>query len=323
MSPIFRVQGVLSAVTSAIKQCKRVRFGKPVKILLVVLLLVCLYYGVGQISGRVNSEYLPEHELASGKSHIIQTMSDMIERELDTGWAPSALVSPIRMRLDVKAFQRGEHFVLRRMSQHIPHLFRIGAESPAGAELLDAADDFNRSPDSWSLFSEDDSRDRFAQGLNRYKSFNDRLGKGEIPQLSPRSDQLEDIINEMNAILSSEYTRLRNVYREGNYVWNVRGAFYHAQGVVYATSELFKAIQHDFQPVLERQSAVNTMNILIETSGGSVGEKPALVLNFSGFGVLGGNIHALMGTISDTLVQLNALRDAIARGTGSGVGSRP
>ncbi len=279
-------------------------------------LLLC-YYGIGQISGGVNSRYLQKKELPSGGSYIIQAMSDIIEREINTGWAPSALFSPIRVRTDMKAFQEGEHLVLRRMSQHIPHLFRIGAESPAGAELLSAADDINRSSETWSVFNEDDSKERLWHGAQRYISFNERLEKGQIAQLSPRVDQLEDIINEINAILSAEYTRLRDVFKHGNRLWNVRAPFYHAQGVIYAVSELLRAVQNDFQSVVERQSSVESMAALIDTSSGSIGEKPLPVLNYNGFGLFGGNVRMLMGVLSDTLVQLGTLRDSIVRGGGN------
>lgn len=288
------------------------RFSKVLFCIIGILVLVGAYWVAGQCMGSVNAELLPAHELVSGSSYIVDVNARMLERELNTGWAPSARLTPIWVRTDMRQFQQGMLDVVTKSTQELNHIFRVGSESTASDDLKEAANDVDRPANDWSIFSANSTYDRLRDAVRRLDHFNVKLADGKSPLISARIDLVASEINDYVVLLSDEHTKLEAVATNGHAVLGVRAPFYRAQGVLAGVCLEMKASRQDFQQVLELQSVLSVFDQAIDKTCETLGVRPLPVVNGSGYSFWGGNIKTLSEHIGTVLYNLSAVQGALA-----------
>ncbi len=289
--------------------------------LLALVVLAFVYWLIGQASGSVNSALLPDRDLPTGSSHIVDANARILERELDSGWAPSAHIMPLWVRIDLPAFQQGLLDVVTKSTQELNHVFRVGSEASAGDDLKEAANDIDRPANGWSVFSANSTGDRLTDAVKRLDRVNAQLAAGNFPSVSGRIDLIASQINDYVILLSDEHTRLETIAASGHALLGARAPFYHAQGVLTGVCLELKAERDDFKPVLEMQSSLNVFDQAIEKSCETLGVKPFPVVNGGGYSFLGGNVKLLSEHIGTVLYNLGALQNALAAAPASRAGT--
>jgi hypothetical protein len=277
-----------------------------------LIAFVIVYWFVGQLSGSVNATLLPSSDLPPGSSHIVDVNARILERELNTGWAPSAHFNPIWVRSDLPGFQEGILDVVTKSTQELNNIFRTGSESVTSDDLKEAANDINRPANGWSVFSSNSTADRLSNAVKRLDRVNAQLVSGKFPALNGRIDLVASQINDYVILLSDEHTKLEQVAASNRALFGVRYPFFRSQGVLTGVCLQLKAVRMDFEKVLEMQSALSVFDQATEKACETLGVKPLPVVNGSGYSFFGGNVKNLSGQIGTVLYNLAALQSAIA-----------
>jgi hypothetical protein len=286
----------------------------PTAVIIIIGLIAAIvtYWILGQFSGTVNSALLPKHDLAEGSSHIVDVNARILERELNTGWAPSAHFFPLWVLTDLPNFQEGLLDVVTKSTQELNHVFRVGSEASAGDDLKEAANDIDRPANGWSVFSANSTGDRLADAVKRLDRVNTQLAAGKFPSVGGRIDLVASQISDFIILLSDEHTKLETTVANGNVIWGARASFYHAQGVLTGVCLEMSAQREDFQQVLQLQSALGVFDQTMEKACETLGVKPFPVVNGSGYSFLGGNVKTLSEHIGTVLYNLSAIQNSLA-----------
>ncbi len=292
-------------------------FKGPMSIVAGLAIAAGSYVTLGQIMASVDTDPLPETQLTESQSHLVDTMGRLLGREYRKGWAPSARLSPLSTRTDLKAFQHGIHDFMKLLSQRMPSMFTLSGNQSSGIRLLnEAMTDLGRDFDSAAfVVTADDTGTRVGDAAEKYARFNSERTNAGRHSLEPRIDTAAEFVN----IIIPQYRELsdwlQGVVESGV---GVREAYYYAQGYLYATHEGIKAFKADFLPVLDRQASLTVIDKLIADSQRSLPYNPLIVLNGSGFGYTGGNVQAILGVVSGVHADLKVLQDSLAAGASRG-----
>lgn len=280
-----------------------------------VIVLVAVYFVVGEFSGTVNNADLAV-TTPSGGSHLIATMSGIIERELDNGWCPSSsILSPGHVRYDVCGFQEGEQLVQIRMTmQAANHLSRQGSASSADPDMTAALNAMNRG-NKWSPLYANSTVDQYRKAVTFLNSYNHRLSQGSVPAIEPRIDTLSGVIVDLSSLIGDESTQLRKAADDDAvFSGHARTTLFHGLGVLAASCLDLRAIEQDFASVLKLQSAMDIFHQAVVSTCATLGVDPLLVVNGSDFGVLPSHLRLLAGYTANALNDLAYVQNSIAAG---------
>ena len=296
----------------------RISFGShlPAKIATGLVALPLAYWGIGLFSGTLNSGRLPEAELPKGASYIVEAPAALLKRELSSGWAPNAVFRPIRVRIDIDAYQRGIWDVVNMATNDIKRkMTRSGSESHADDALGAAVNSINRPADSWSFVNPYvDAGRALHAGADNLRVYNQRMAEGSVPHIGQRIDIVTLQLTDLASLLSETHTHLEDAVKTAGTFTGVRATFYHTLGQLNAVCEIMHAAQKDFQPVLERQSATDIFDQATHRACDHADRNvhPWLVINARPYNVLASDIYALSGHVAALLNDVNATQTALA-----------
>lgn len=245
----------------------------------VLLLLPILYVVYGQYAGRVNNTAL-SIETEAKSSHVVQVLARMIERELSTGFCPSAYIWPGHIRYDICGFQEGEQQIWQRVAMQLSdHLSREGANSDRDPDLNIALANINR-PNTWSLlFSSNNTASLLGKAVQGLDQFNARL-KQQKAGYYPRIDNLSSLIADITNILGSESQQLaEKASSTGLYSMEGRRAYFHTLGTMAAACFVLQAVRLDFDDVLKLQSAETIFDQAMRGTCEKLDKNPTYVIN--------------------------------------------
>ena len=219
---------------------------------LAVLVLAPLFYiGGGQFMGTVNNTPLAV-QTPAGESSIVATTARIIEREVDSGYCPSAFFWPGHIRFDVCGFQEGEQQVLQRVAlQLTDHLTREGPTSDRNANVNAVLADVNR-PSTYSLFfHSNNTASLLGSAVKHLDDYNAQL-RDKQAGFYPRIDNLALLLGDLTSVLGSEASHLQDVAAHtGLYSMTGRAAYFHTLGTMAASCWVLQAAQRGFRRSLE------------------------------------------------------------------------
>jgi len=280
-------------------------------LLIVIAVLVLgplLYVGGGQFMGTVNNRPLAVQP-QPGESAIVTATARMIEREVDSGFCPSAYFWPGHIRFDVCGFQEGEQQILQRVVLELTdHLTREGPTSERNASLNAMLADVNR-PNTYSLiFHSNNTASLLGSAVKHLDDYSAQL-KNKQAGFYPRIDNLALLISDLTNVLGSEAQHLQEVAAQtGIYSMKGRAAYFHTLGTMAASCWVLQAAQLDFDEVLKLQSAEAIFAQAMQNTCSKIDKDPAIVFNGEDLS----HLLSLAGAASAAVNNLASLQNALA-----------
>ncbi len=281
---------------------------KLLSLIAVLILVPLLYIGVGEFLGTVNNTPLaavpPE-----GGNYIVATTARMIEREIRSGFCPSAVLWPGHIRYDICGFQEGEQQILQRIViQLSDHLTREGEASDRNPDLGAVLADVNR-PNTWSLlFSANNTASLLGKAVTSLDHYNQQL-KDNKAAFYPRIDNLSLLIGDVTNVLGSEARQLQDkAASTGLYSMQARKAYFHTLGTMAASCWVLQAAEKDFDQVLKLQSAESIFDQATQSVCAKLGKDPAIVLNGDDLS----HLLTISGAAAAAVNNLSSLQTALA-----------
>jgi len=275
---------------------------------IILLLLPCIYILIGQFLGSVNNQSLIL-ETSVGKSHVVDAMARMIERETASGFCPSSYVWPGHVRHDICGFQEGEQQIWQRVAMELSdHLTREGPSSDRDPDLNVVLANINR-PNTWSLFfASNNTSSLLKSTVVRLDDYNARL-KEKKAGYYPRIDNLSSLVGDLTSVLGGESMRLaEKAANTGVYSMQGRSAYFHTLGTMAASCWVLQAAKKDFDDVLKLQSAETIYEQAMDKTCEKLNKDPFLVINGSDLS----SLLTLSGSAAAAVNNLTSLQNAIA-----------
>jgi hypothetical protein len=281
----------------------------------VVILLPLLYIVSGQFLGRVNNRVPAADAAPAGPSHVVDALARMIERDVKSGFCPSAVFWPGHIRYDVCGFQEGEQQVWQRLAMQLSdHLTREGPTSERDPDLNVVLADLNR-PNTWSLlFASNNTASLLKAAVSHLDSYNARLKQGKAGYY-PRIDNLSSFLGDLTSVLGGESRHLADTAAAtGLYSMRGRAAYFHTLGAMEATCVALQAAGSDFNDVLKSQSATPIFDQAMEKTCEKLGKNPGVVVNADDLS----HLLTLAGSAASAVNDLTSLQTAIAAASHGG-----
>jgi hypothetical protein len=289
--------------------------GLTLIVIVVLVLLPLLYVVSGQFVGSVNNEALAESAAPAGTSRVIDAAARMVERDLNSGFCPSAYIWPGHIRYDICGFQEGEQQVWQRLAiQLSDHLTREGAASDRDPDLNVVLASLNR-PNTWSLlFSSNNTASLLKAAVGHLDAYNTKLKDGKAGYF-PRIDNLSSLVGDLTSVLGGESKQLtEKAANTGFYSMQGRYAYFHALGTLAASCVVLQAAWVDFDTVLKMQSADTIYAQAMQKTCEKLDKNPGIVINANDLS----HLLSLSGSAAGAVNDLAALQNAIAAAAHNG-----
>ena len=258
-----------------------------------------------------------------------QTLLEMTT-EMTGHWLPNDKIWPTVFLDNPQNFQRGELEAIRYTTRVLrDKLSRLRTTDKIDVNAEAAFVFFSNDPEKWILPS---AESKFRSGLQNLKEYQDRLIAGQA-NFYPRSDNLDELLDQYVSILGGVNTRLSNApkqkkpvlseetagdqYTQGEkYVrvhvpWTeIDNNFYYAQGVAFVLRQMMIAIRHDFKHILEIKKADELVERIIDVLDESQFE-PILVLNGDRGSIWANHSLQLQSLLEDGRQKMRSLQDMI------------
>jgi hypothetical protein len=241
---------------------------------------------------------------------------------------------------NVPNWEYGVLIQLRDMSRSLrKDISRSQSQSTEDKDLTVVEPQFNFDSNSWILPS---SEGEYRQGIKALISYRDRLADDNQndAQFYARSDNLRNWLMDVETRLGSLSQRLsasvgksqENIDLAGDRSatqstrtpdlqqvrtpWTeIDDVFYEARGTAWALIHLMKAVETDFQGVLEDKNAeVSLRQIIRELESTQENMWSPMILNGSGFGVFANHSLVMASYISRANAAIIDLRELLSRG---------
>ncbi len=319
---------------------------------LVLVILIMILYGLSvywsqepdllSLSG--NKAW---HQAGSQKQLVVgyTTVEAMIEvsetlLNKNGGFISNDVIPPGVFQDNMPAWEYGVIVQIRDMARVLRNDFsRSQSQSSEQVDLKEAEPRFNVSRTSWA-FPEAESE--YAKGIEYLRRYQDKLVNraNQKSQFYARSDNLREwlkgvekrlgnlsqrlsasvVEDRENTDLSgdSEATQSTNTssqVRVKNPWMKIDDTFFEARGSCWALINLFKGIEVDFKPVLERKNATASLRQIIrELEETQETLWSPIILNGSGFGLVANHSLVMSSYIARANAAIIDLRDLLARG---------
>lgn len=264
-----------------------------------------------------------------------ETTVNLMSHELygHGGWLPNDIFPSPTWFLDNKPnFQLGVLEVVRYNTR----ILRDGLSRQRTTDTIDSDCDkaftsFSNDPYKWIFPS---AEGKYKDGIKHLEKYARRLKYGNAV-FYPRSDNLMQLLEQYASLLGGVNSRLLNASRthvpesdnnsrfdqgEGRSLsferipWTkIDDNFYYAQGMGYALYHMFKAIQHDFSPVLKDKNADVILSEIIASLEETYFE-PILVTNGSKNGIFANHSNNLRVFLDDARQKTNSLITILSQG---------
>ncbi len=216
---------------------------------------------------------------------------------------------------------------------------RSQSQSIENEYLKVAQPQFNIDSKSWAMPSAESEYGKAIVELYKYRSALTDVNS-QSAQFYARADNLRDWISEVTKRLGSYSQRLSssvgrdqvnvdlagdNVAQQSTYSasnielktswWTIDNEFYEARGACWALLHFLKAVEVDFNDVLEKKNAqVSLRQIIRELEASQEPVWSPMVLNGSGFGILANHSLVMANYISRANAALIDLNDLLSQG---------
>lgn len=281
----------------------------PLFLVLAVIAVPLAYIGFGQVSGAVNN--LPLTLETQGASRVAEALARNIDREVKSGFCPSAVIWPGHTRYDICGFQEGEQQIWQRVVMQLAdHLTREGPASDRDADLNPVLASINR-PNTWSLlFPSNNTASLLAASVKHLDAYNARLQDHRAGYF-PRIDNMASLVSDITSVLGGESHQLsEKAAVTGLYSLSARYAYFHGLGVMAASCFALQAARADFETVLKMQSAETIYDQAMAKTCEKLGKNPSVVVNADDLS----HLLTLSGAMAGAVNDLNALQTALAAG---------
>jgi len=241
---------------------------------------------------------------------------------------------------NIPSWEFGALEMIRDMSLVMRQSFsRSQSQSIENEYLKIAQPQFNIDSKSWAMPSAEGEYGKALIELYKYRTALTDVNS-QSAQFYARADNLRDWIGEVTKRLGSYSQRLSssvgrdqvnvdlagdNVAQQSTYSasnielktswWTIDNEFYEARGACWALLHFLKAVEIDFNDVLEKKNAqVSLRQIIRELEASQEPVWSPMVLNGSGFGVLANHSLVMANYISRANAALIDLNDLLSQG---------
>ncbi|MGB2741072.1 MAG: DUF2333 family protein [Cognaticolwellia sp.] len=256
------------------------------------------------------------------------------------GYLANDAIPPSVFLDNIPAWEFGALEMIRDMSLVMRQEFsRSQSQSAENKNLKVAQPQFNIDHTSWAIPSAEGEYQKAINELYAYRTALTEVNN-QSAQFYARSDNLRGWIQEATKRLGSYSQRLSasvgreqiNVDLAGDSVaqqstssdsrmqlktswWAIDNEFYEARGACWALLHFLKAIEIDFNDVLEQKNAkVSVQQIIRELEASQESMWSPMVLNGDGFGVLANHSLVMANYISRANAALIDLNDLLSQG---------
>ncbi len=256
------------------------------------------------------------------------------------GFLSNDVMPPSVLLDNIPAWEFGVLVQIRDMLSVLRNdMSRSQSQSLENADLKEAEPLFNNDHSAWIWPA---AEGRYQKGLSKLKSYRDKLASASDPnvQFYARADNLRswlELVNKrlggisqrlsasvgqerINTDLSgdsaaSQSTQNSSQIRVKTPWLEIDDTFYEARGTCWALIHLLKAVQIDFEPVLEKKNArASLAQIIRELEATQETVWSPMILNGSGFGGLANHSLVMANYISRANAGLIDLRELLSKG---------
>jgi hypothetical protein len=211
------------------------------------------------------------------------------------------------------------------------HFARSQSQSMENPELAQSVPHFNYRRDSWILPS---TESEYQQGIDHMRKYMAALvdPEGKNAHFYPRADNLSQYLQVVEKRLGSLSHRLsassihthmhvmdeslRQKLDVERTPWlRIDNVFYEARGAAWALSHILRAIEHDFQDVLQKKNAVVPLHQIVhELEDALFPVLSPVVLNGDGYGIFANYSLTTANHIARATAATLDLKDLLTRG---------
>ncbi len=256
------------------------------------------------------------------------------------GYLSNDALPPSVMLDNIPAWEFGVLEMVRDMALVMRQEFsRSQSQSLENKFLKVAQPQFNIDHKSWTLPSAEGEYGNALKELYKYRTALTDVNS-QSAQFYARADNLRDWVGEVTKRLGSYSQRLsasvgrdqinidlagdsaamQSTYTESDIEiktswWTIDNEFYEARGACWALLHFLKAVEIDFNDVLEKKNAkVSVQQIIRELEASQEAVWSPMILNGSGFGMLANHSLVMANYISRANAALIDLNDLLSQG---------
>ena len=322
------------------------KIGIPLLIVLLVLVLIGIYWSAEPEPFDIEEQaklHAPEtsSRLTTG-SYTTSTLITLVETLLDKrgGYLSNDVMPPSLWLDNIPNWEFGVLVQSRDMARALRNDFsRSQSQSVEDKDLIVTEPRFHFDNDSWILPA---TEGEYRDGLDSLYRYLGRLQDPSSPdaQFYARADNLRDWLGQVEKRLGSLSQRLSASVGQGRLNTDLAGdaeatqstqtssqmmvktpwleiddVFYETRGAAWALIHLMKAVQIDFEPILQKKNAlVSLRQIIRELEGTQEAVWSPMILNGSGFGLFANHSLVMASYISRANAAVIDLRSLLAQG---------
>ncbi len=318
----------------------------PVLIILLLLVLVGIYWSAEPDPFDIKeaaAEHAPvtESRLTTGSyttSAVITSMETLLDKR--GGYLSNDIMPPSIWLDNIPNWEFGVLVQMRDMARSLRNDFsRSQSQSVEDKDLIVTEPKFHFDNDSWFLPA---TENVYQEGIDGLYGYLERLQNPSNPdaQFNARADnlrawlgQVETRLGSMSQRLSASVGQVRlntdlagdaeavqstktSSQLEVKTPWTeIDDVFYEARGAAWALIHLFKAVEIDFEPILQKKNAlISLRQIIRELESTQESVWSPIILNGSGFGLFANHSLVMASYISRANAAVIDLRSLLSQG---------
>jgi hypothetical protein len=282
-----------------------------------------------------------DSQLTTG-SYTTSTVIAVMETLLDKrgGYLSNDMMPPSIWLDNIANWEFGALVQIRDVSRSMRNDFsRSQSQSAEDVDLIIAEPKFNFDNKSWFLPA---SESVYREGIDALYGYLGRLQNpdNQDAQFYARSDNLQEWLGQVEKRLGSLSQRLSasvgqirlntdlagdaeavqstqtSAQVEVKTPWSeIDDVFYEARGATWALVHIMKAVERDFEPILQKKNAlISLRQIVRELEGAQESIWSPMILNGSGFGLFANHSLVMASYISRANAAVIDLRDLLQQG---------
>lgn len=313
---------------------------------IIILYFVGVYWSFEPEQLNIRAEVTQDASAANVTPVVGYTTTTTLIRVTETllnkpgGYMSNDALPPSLFLDNIPSWELGALEMIRDMALVMRQEFsRSQSQSTENKHLKIAQPQFNINHTSWAMPSAEGEYNKALKELYAYRSALTDVNS-QSAQFYARSDNLRDWIGEVTKRLGSYSQRLSasvgrdqiNIDLAGDSVaqqstktqssielktswWKIDNEFYEARGACWALLHFLKAVEIDFNDVLEKKNAkISVQQIIRELESSQESIWSPMILNGSGFGMLANHSLVMANYISRANAALIDLNDLLSQG---------
>jgi len=231
--------------------------------LIIAYVLIGQWTGAPHYDARFDEVVLPTGPKGPA-SKVAAVTAAMLRDDVDRGWCPSeSFLTPASWRTDTCAFQLGQEKIISRTTFTLREdVATLGSLNDIDKDLDIAVERIQAGPRMWGfLYNTVGNYGIAADALDR---FNTRLVQGQAGYY-PRIDNLGELLKTIIRATGGQVEVLKAI---DSHAWfmtgDTRAEFVRTRGEFAAACEILKAVQIDFDGVIDKQSVKPSMDAAVD-----------------------------------------------------------